>query len=205
MANLTPLRTTVCSCLLALVALGGLGGCSTATDATGTPDAFPIIAVEPQDFPGDRACGTAHGFATYTARLLDVSDDGTGRTGLAYPLAVRAAPLTSCDLSLAFGDVVPGNAYVVDVDGYADEDGDPKTLDHCVNEGTVTRRTGGKCTHEVLAPRWRWRCFGALSSLDVGAAGAAGTGGAPQGDAPSGLAAIAFDYRVTPLHACLPR
>jgi hypothetical protein len=192
----TPMRHTprlwliVASALVPQLVLG----CGDSGSSSDEVEDQTLIMVSPADFAGTGDCGAEGGLGAYVATLIDVTGDFVEGKKVIDEFFVDTSPPTSCTQSIGFATVVPDRAYEVIVEGYADTDGDPTTVDICTVKGTrvVLAKNGKQCTHEVVAPIQSWRCYGWQDPSD-------GSSGDGQGD---GNPAIAIEYRSVSLHDC---
>lgn len=113
----------------------------------GSGEATPtLVAVAPDDFLGEIPCApAAGGMQTYVATLSEVSGDLDGAGEFTLP---SSEPL-GCTRTVAFGFVVPGLAYVADVDGY-----DRADLRPLAPGSRVLLGPDG----QPVAPRWTTSC-----------------------------------------------
>lgn len=115
-----------------------------------------LVAVTPDDFLGEVACGSEAGaMQRYVATLVDVTDDGTG----VVDEFARSSGAVPCDQTVAFGNVVPGHRYVADVQGYDRSDihplGTPAGYDSPFGNGVPVMVDA---EGSLVEPRWTTSC-----------------------------------------------
>lgn len=215
--------------LAAAYLMAGLSlACSDSGSDTTTPDAYTLIAINPEDFPsvfdGVRpentgVCSGPNSQGAYVAELVDVS--GVVDTDSMTPIpdfAVQSSPATACNRTVGFARAVEHREYVARVWTYADIDGDPATIDICTIDGTsiAVMRVNGQCTTVPATPVSQLRCYGWQKPSSAppemtgeplsGAAGAASssTGGAASKSCDEfGCPGVAIGYRTMTLHYCV--
>ncbi len=113
---------------LAFLSLGLVACEVSGTTTTYTP--YTAVYVDPTDFTGGVACGSAEGaMQSYVATLIDVT--------AAQPLIIGSSPPTDCRLSVGFSQIVLGHFYVAQIDAY--------TQPACGFQQLTSPAGGGQC------------------------------------------------------------
>lgn len=127
---------------------GGEGSVSGAASIT-------LISVEPRSFLGETICGSYPGaMRSYVATITDTSVDPPFRLASSEPVP--------CHQAASFAFVVPGHAYIAEIEGYERTDLVP----------LGGRRSGSQVmldpkTRERVAPAWRAECGSAGESATL--------------------------------------
>jgi hypothetical protein len=154
--------------------LPGFLACDSNNSNSTEVDAITLVAVDPNDFPAETNCaelddGSLPGGA-YVAELIDVTGivEESGKS--VEEFSVQSSKAIRCGNPVGFAKAFENRSYVVQVQYYADVDGDPSTIDVCTVEGTSVTVQGlgnGKCprafddaTLTLATPSLEFRCYG---------------------------------------------
>lgn len=145
---------------------------------------YTALYVEPADFRGGVVCGGVDGaMKSYVATLYDVSSNDP-----ATVITVASTPPLPCNAPATFSQVVPGNFYVVAIDGYEEPSCSFSRYDTAgcivpaggwgsgVRTQVLSDGSGIPPVSAHVSPTWTTRC-GRLASAEPPGNGGAGQGG----------------------------